>query len=115
MDGAPGGGRRALPWIVAAAIVLSVARYVPVIDDPWGRDPASGNGCWYSGQPVLNWIRLGFWNVRGMSMLGALPTRPPIGILYAHHPPLFNWTVYAVVQAFGFTERSFRLLPVVLT
>jgi hypothetical protein len=102
-----------LAALIAAVVLLGAARFAPFLSEPWGHDQASGNGAWYSGQPVRNWLRLGFAELRGMELLGALPTKPPVGQPYAHHPPLHNWLVYGIVSTFGFSERSFRILPMV--
>ena len=98
--------------LLAATVVLGVLRYWPVWDQPWGRDPASGNGHWYQGEPVRNWQRLGFGRLHGIPMLGALPTEPPAGFIYAHHPPTVTWMVNGVVSAFGLSERSIRMVPI---
>lgn len=98
--------------LVLLTLVMGVIRYLPVLDEPWGRDPASGNGLWYQGQPVLNWVRLGFSKLHGIPMLGALPTEPPVGAIYAHHPPTVTWMVYGVVTVLGLSERSIRVLPI---
>jgi hypothetical protein len=101
--------------LASVTFALGVARHAGTWDDPWGRDLASGNGAWYSGEPVRNWMRLGFGATRGIALLGALPTDPPIGVPYTHHPPLFNWTILAAVSALGFSEGSFRALPILLS
>lgn len=104
--------RRSIVLLFALTAIFGAIRYLPVIDEPWGRDPSSGNGLWYQGQPVLNWVRLGFSKLHGIPMLAALPTEPPVGAIYAHHPPTVTWMVYGVVSALGLSERSIRVLPI---
>ncbi len=102
-------------WIALATALLAIARYLPVIDRPFGRDHASGNGLYYSGLPIKHWLRFGFDATHGTPLLAALPTDPPIGVVWAHHPPAFLWMTYPVVARVGFTERGFRVLPILLS
>ncbi len=91
--------------------MLAIVRHVPFWDRPWDRGVADGNSSFYYGEPVRVWNRLGFRHVLGMPFLGVLPTRPVIGVLYAHHPPGFAWTTGVGIRLLGFSERSFRQIP----
>lgn len=103
--------RRWTSLLVLLIVALGVARYVPFWDEPWGTSVGAINGAWYAGEPVRAWERFGFCATRGLPLLTALPTTPPGGDPYTHHPPLFPWTVYACVSCLGWSERAFRFFP----
>ncbi len=100
--------------VVATAILAAVARYAPVIDEPWDRSAGSTNGAIYFGRFEQNFERLGFAELRGAPLFYVLPMRDhPGSLLYWHHPPLIPWLIRGAVAIGGYSERTFRLVPIV--
>ncbi len=109
--------RRFNPWIVGAiAIVLGVGRYLAVIDEPWDRSLGSVNGAVYFSRFEQSYERLGFGALGGAPYFYVLPLNGPTqGTIYWHHPPLIPWALRAAVALGGYSERTFRCLPILLS
>src|SRR5436190_20172537 len=80
--------------------VLSAARYLPTIDDPWDRSTGSINACCYFGRVEQNWRRYGFASLHAAPNLYRAPVRPGsippelVSYTYVNHPALVYWLVH---------------------
>ena len=106
--------RRGRVLLVAALLgVLSLLRFVPIVDDPWDMSLASTNASYYMAPMLKVWHRIGFVEMRGEPVLYALPSTPRYKEAYHHHPPLYPWTLYATTRLLGMSERGLRALSIV--
>jgi hypothetical protein len=111
-------GPRGLLALATLAALCAAARYAPVIDDPWDRSTGSVNASTYFGRIEQNYRRFGFREVKGAPLVyqapvaaGAVP-RELASAVYVHHPVLSFWLLHGLVEAGGWSERTFRLLPI---
>src|SRR5262245_24704412 len=84
------GPRRAL-LIAAIGFVLSLGSHLPILADRFDESLEGLVGGNFHGMIQKTYDRAGFFALRGKPVLYAVPTRPPTGYTYIHHPPLFMW------------------------
>jgi 4-amino-4-deoxy-L-arabinose transferase-like glycosyltransferase len=112
----------ALAALAALAFVLSAARFAWVVDEPWDDSIESLIGPVYHGRVVQVYQRFGFWSVLGAPYWRKLPTPPEMAshqavfdVPYFRHPPLTFWLAQIAVELGGWSERSFRSFPILLS
>lgn len=113
-------GRLATVALAVAAFVLSAIRFAPVVDDPWDESIEAIIGPVYYGRIESVYQRFGFWPMLGAPYVRKLPLPPElaaaneavVNVPYFRHPALTFWLNHFAVEAFGWSERSFRVLPI---
>ena len=95
--------------------MLACVLMLPGLASPWGRDLASINGGYYMLSEMRAFEASGYFELKGIPHLGLLPTVPPIGHPYVHHPPGWPAFLYAFTRLTGLTPTALRLLPAILT
>ncbi len=101
------------PWAAGiVALLLSLAVQLPFANDDFDIGFESMIGARFQGPIQRAWLRGGFFRMGGRPMLSPLPTNPPSGATYASHPPLAHWLFHIPVSAFGLSEFSLRLVPI---
>lgn len=93
------------------AALTAFALLLPRLDTPWGTDLASVNGGFYMLSEMRAFETAGWSNLAGIPHLGSLPTDPPIGNPYVHHPPGWPALLFAVTRLTGLEPWGLRLLP----
>ncbi len=104
--------RPASPGTIGVLAALTAfALLLPRLDTPWGTDLASVNGGFYMLSEMRAFEAAGWSNLAGIPHLGSLPTEPPIGNPYLHHPPGWPALLFAVTRPTGLEPWGLRLLP----
>jgi hypothetical protein len=107
--------------LIVLAAVLSAVRYAPVIDDPWDHSMASIVAAVYYGRIEQTFKRFGFGALRGEPHMSKVPAAPgavsteTAGVRYVHHPVLSYWVTHLFVDLSGWSERAFRLAPILFS
>lgn len=100
------------PGTIARLAACAVfALLLPRLDMPWGTDLASVNGGFYMLSEMRAFEAAGWSNLAGIPHLGSLPTEPPIGNPYVHHPPGWPALLFATTRLTGLDPWGLRLLP----
>jgi hypothetical protein len=113
-------GRRGTLALAAAAFVLSAIRFWPVIDDPWDESIEAIIGPVYYGRIESVYQRFGFRQMLGAPYVRRMPIPPElaaplegkVNVPYFRHPALTFWLNHLAVETFGWSERSFRVFPI---
>lgn len=113
----PSRGRRRIVAATAAAFLLAVARYLPVLDEPFDWSTASVCAVNYTAAFERVFDRLGYATAAGIPYFYAAPAsgRPVIGAPDVRHPVLFRGFVHAAAGVFGRDERGLRWPPLLFS
>jgi hypothetical protein len=122
--GAPAPRRALVLGLAIATFVLSAVRFAPVVDDPWDESIEQLIAPVYYARILHVYERFGFWEMLGAPYMRKLPITAEllpaltpelqaiVNVPYFRHPALTFWLTHLSTRMWGWSERSFRALPI---